>query len=110
MAATLAATKIGLLKRKAVKEIARKLSLFNNEEFIQAVLSALQTSQFKMPLLQTFLDTILRDEDAKQTLSKLVCSFALEYSSLMLSTKGFPPAVRYITSQIQWLQRVRVTV
>ena len=52
MAATLAATKTGLLKRKAVKETARELSVFNNEEFVQAVLSALQKSpQFKMPLL-----------------------------------------------------------
>ena len=84
----------GLLKRNAVKDIACKLSVFKNEEvnrFFQPY-----RSQFKLRRqIYIFLDTIQKDEDAKQTLSKLVCSFALEYTRgiiIMPFTKDFPAA------------------
>ena len=65
-----------------------------------------------MPLLQRemFLETVLTDEDAKETLKKLVCCFAQEYSSLMLGMSRVPGAARYTTFQIQWLQRIRTAL
>ena len=94
------ATKTGLLKKKTIRESARALAVVTEEELFLTVVSALQKSpQFGMPLLrrQAFLETIQRDEDAKQTLKKLVCCLAQEYSSLMLSCSSLPAAARYTT-------------
>ena len=107
------ATKTGLLTKKALKDSALSLAAVNEEELFTTVIAALKRSpQFCMPLLQrdTFLEAILTDEDAKETLKKLVCCFAKEYSSLMQAMSRVPAAARYTTFQIQWLQRIRTIV
>ena len=94
MAAALAATKTGLLKKKVVKETSRELAKITKNSLLYTSLSAGNPHSLKCPYCMrpgkhSWIPSIMQgDEDAKQTLTKLVCSLAREYSSLVISIRA----------------------
>ena len=98
------ATKTGLLNRKTVQRLAGSVAIVNELELFAVVLEAMKHSpQFSMPLLQrnTFLEDVLHDQETKETLCKLVCCFATEYSRLILDVTSVPANISYSTFQIR---------
>ena len=66
---------------------ARSLGKVDGNKLLSVVLEGLKNSpQFKMPFLKrgAFLTSILENKDSMDTLRRLVCLFAEEYSQLFL--------------------------
>ena len=79
------ATRTGLLLTKTVRVTARSLGKVDGNKLLSVVLEGLKNSpQFKMP----FLKRILENKDSMDTLRRLVCLFAEQYSQLFLDLLG----------------------
>ena len=92
---------------------AQSLGKVDGNKLLSVVLEGLKNSpQFKMPFLKrgAFLTSILENKDSMDTLRRLVCLFAEEYSQLFLEGKRVSASVRYCSFQINWIQRVRLVV
>ena len=90
--------KTGLLLTKTVRGNARSLGKVDGNKLLSVVLEGLKNSpQFKMPFLKrgAFLTSILENKDSMDTLRRLVCLFAEEYSQLFLEGKRVSASVRY---------------
>ena len=92
---------------------AQSLGKVDGNKLLSVVLEGLKNSpQFKMPFLKrgAFLTSILENKDSMDTLRRLLCLFAEEYSQLFLEGKRVSASVRYCSFQINWIQRVRLVV
>lgn len=82
------ATKTGLLRKKTVVSLLHSLLTFDNDALFATIIDALKTSpQFQVMLLirrNAFLELVTSDDSARAILENLVCSFAKEYSEMVL--------------------------